>query len=105
MDWKTCIQEGNAIKITSNKKRAEFLVSRAEKTLHILEKITLDEDNVPVFHVNYYDSLLEAFRIFDRARLLRHSLLYYGESFDKGVLLESINQIKELCTKMKKIIK
>ena len=126
MNWKDCLAEGNAVKITPNKKRADFLVKRAESTLKVLGNIKLDETNAPIFFTNYYDALLEilhammytdgykvknhyclgyylqdilqdreSFSVFDRSRLLRNSIIYYGELFDKAVLLDAIRQIKE----------
>ena len=59
MDWKTCIDEGNSVKITPNIKRAEFLARHAENTLKAVKKIKLDNDNASVFFANYYDAFLE----------------------------------------------
>lgn len=132
MDWKTCINEGNAIKITPNKQRALFLVKRAEKTLAVMGKIKLDNENSSIFFTNYYDALLEmlhaimysngykvknhyclgyylrdvikdaeAFRIFDRARIIRNSVLYYGENLDINAADEIIEQIISIFHKLK----
>ncbi len=136
MDWNNCIEEGDSVKITKNKKRALFLVEQAENTLDILDKIKIDESNVSVFFTNYYDALLElmhglmnyegykvknhyclgyyirdmlddqqSFRVFDRARLLRNSMIYYGERFDNIVLLDVIKQIKDIFSRLRKNIK
>ena len=133
MDWKTCVNGGNSVKITPDRKRAAFLIKQAEKTLRSLRKISMDENNASVFFPNYYDAFLElmhaimyargyrvnnhyclgyylrdaikddeSYRIFDRARSIRNSLIYYGETFDKPVIDEVIAKIISSFEKLKK---
>jgi hypothetical protein len=135
MDWNNCLDEGNSVKITANKKRAAFLVKQAENTLSVLYKIKIDESNASVFFTNYYDALLEllhammyaegykvknhyclgyylrdvmkdhrSFDVFDRSRQLRNSTIYYGDIFEKAVLLEAIKQIKLTFIRLRKKI-
>ena len=44
----------------------------------------------------------ELFLTIDRARSVRNSITYYGESFDKEILKELINGIKNSISKLKK---
>ncbi len=135
MDWNRCIEESNAVKITPNRKRTEFLLKRAAETLEALDKITITDKNISVFFANYYDALLETlhalmyakgykvtnhyclgyyvrdvlnekelFHVIDRARSVRNSIIYYGESFDKEILLELTGDIKDSVKKLGKII-
>ena len=46
----------------------------------------------------------ESFRVFDRARIVRNSVIYYGERFDKEIFDEVIGQIKLTFAKLKKSI-
>ncbi len=135
MDWNQCIEETNAVKISPNRNRAEFLLRRAEETIEVLKNIVITDKNIRVFFVNYYDALLETlhammyangykvknhyclgyyvrdnlkerelFAIIDRARSVRNSIIYYGESFDKEILLKLINDIKDSINRLKKLI-
>ena len=136
MDWKTCMDEGNSLKITPDRKRAQFLTKNAKNTLNVLEKIKLNEENTSVFFANYYDALLEtmhaimyahgykvknhyclgyylrdilqdreSFEIFDRARTIRNSIIYYGNLFEKIVLEDLIKQMISTMRKLKTNIK
>ena len=58
MDWNQCMEDSNAVKITPDKKRAEFLFHRAEETLEVLEHTIITDKNITVFFANYYDALL-----------------------------------------------
>ena len=58
MDWNQCMEDSNAMKITPDKKRAEFLFRRAEETLEVLEHTIITDKNITVFFANYYDALL-----------------------------------------------
>ncbi len=135
MDWKTCIDEGNSVKITPDNKRANFLISRSEETLSVLKKIKIDDNNCSVFFANYYDALLEllhalmyfngykvrnhyclgyylrdvlkdkkSYEIFDRARTIRNSTIYYGNKFDKNIYDDMIKQMLEIFNKLKKLV-
>jgi len=44
----------------------------------------------------------QSFHVFDRARLLRNSTIYYGERFDNVVLLDAIKQIKNTFSRLRK---
>lgn len=44
----------------------------------------------------------ESFRVFDRARMLRNSIIYYGDNFDKDVAIGVIEDIKRTFNKLKK---
>lgn len=59
MDWNNCLNEGNVIKITSNKEKVTSLIKAAEKKINFVNKHKIDKDNSEILFTDMYEGCLE----------------------------------------------
>lgn len=80
MDWKNCVIDGNAIKVSVNTERIASLRRSATATLEFVENVKLNENNGSILLKNMYDSVLElmhAYMLSKGYKVLNHLCIGY----------------------------
>ncbi len=133
-DWKECVENGSARRVTPDTGRAESLAETAKARLDAITEI--NEKNCNFVFEDYYTSLLEivqakAFRkgynvlnhvclghflrdvagrkdlsdIFDDLRFKRNSLTYYGRMMDYETAKDAIEKCRRLIKEIERVLK
>jgi len=124
-DWKDCIINNSARKVSPDVKRAESLIETAKERISLIKEI--NEKNCNFVFEDYYTSLLELLQaltfkkgfnvlnhiclgyylrdilkreelylIFDDIRYKRNSLTYYGKRMDFDTAKDAIERCKRI---------
>lgn len=133
-NWKECIENFSARKITPDRQKAKSLIETADERIECINK-ELNEKNANFVFEDYYTSILELmqailllkgynvknhictgfylrdelkndslFRIFDDLRYKRNSLTYYGKRMEFEIAKQAIEKSKNLIIELKKML-
>lgn len=101
-DWRECIENCAAIKISPDFAKARSLLEIIHAV--VLRKGWKVENHVCLgFYLRDIVKRVELFRVFDDARYKRNGLIYYGKKIDFDIAKETIIKVKNIIKELKDI--